>query len=84
VSSAIFVPLPSDTFVLMVAGSGVPMLLVLMNRPGMSGYLLVRKLSYGLGFLFSVVSGFQFCWWDVSAVLVEAVVVEPIDPFGGG
>jgi hypothetical protein len=32
----------------------------------------------------SVVGRFQFDRWDVAAVLVEAVVVEPVDPFGGG
>jgi hypothetical protein len=26
----------------------------------------------------------QFCWRNVSAVLVEPSVIEPIDPFGGG
>jgi hypothetical protein len=32
----------------------------------------------------SVVGRLQFDRWDVAAVLVEAVVVEPVDPFGGG
>ncbi len=31
----------------------------------------------------TVVGGFQLCWWDVAAVLVEASVVEPVDPFQG-
>ena len=31
----------------------------------------------------SVVGGFEFDWWDVAAVLVEAAVVVPVDPFGG-
>jgi hypothetical protein len=26
----------------------------------------------------------EFGWWDVSAVFVEASVVEPVDPFQGG
>jgi hypothetical protein len=32
----------------------------------------------------SVVGVLQFDRWDVAAVFVEAVVVEPVDPFGGG
>lgn len=28
--------------------------------------------------------GFELCWWDVAAVLVEPPVVEPVDPFSGG
>ena len=32
----------------------------------------------------SVVSGLELGWWDVAAVLVEAAVVVPVDPFGGG
>jgi hypothetical protein len=32
----------------------------------------------------SVVGRLQFDRWDIAAVLVEAVVVEPVDPFGGG
>jgi hypothetical protein len=32
----------------------------------------------------SVVGRLQFDRWNVTAVLVEAVVVEPVDPFGGG
>ena len=34
--------------------------------------------------MLSVVGPLQFDWWDVAAVFVEAVVVEPVDPFGGG
>ena len=37
-----------------------------------------------LGSGLSVVSGFHFGGRDVAAVLVEAAVVEPVDPFGGG
>src|SRR5208283_4113643 len=36
----------------------------------------------GLGL--TVVGVLQFCWRNVSAVLVEPSVIEPIDPFGGG
>src|SRR5689334_17504919 len=32
----------------------------------------------------SVVGGLELGWRDVAAVLVEAAVVEPVDPFGGG
>ena len=32
----------------------------------------------------TVVGVLQFCWRNVSAVLVEPSVIEPIDPFGGG
>jgi len=32
----------------------------------------------------TVVGGFELGWWDVAAVLVEAAVVEPVDPFQGG
>jgi len=32
----------------------------------------------------SVVGGLQIDGWDVAAVFVEATVVEPVDPFGGG
>ena len=35
------------------------------------------------GLMFTVVGGLQFCWRNVSAVLVEPSVIEPIDPFGG-
>ena len=38
----------------------------------------------GWALVLSVVGGFQLDWWDVAAVLVEAAVVEPVDPFGGG
>ena len=34
--------------------------------------------------MLSVVGGLQFDGWDVAAVFVEAAVVEPVDPFGGG
>jgi hypothetical protein len=34
--------------------------------------------------LLRVVGPLQFDWWDVAAVFVEAVVVEPMDPLGGG
>ena len=34
--------------------------------------------------MLSVIGGLQFDWWDVAAVFVEAAVVEPVDPFGGG
>ena len=34
--------------------------------------------------LLSVVGRLQFDGRDVAAVLVEAVVVEPVNPFGGG
>ncbi len=37
-----------------------------------------------LGWLVSVVGGFELGGWEVAAVLVEAAVVEPVDPFGGG
>ena len=55
-----------------------------MNRTGMSGDLLVWKLSGLLGSDLSVVSGFHLGRRQVAAVLVEAAVVEPVDPFGGG
>jgi hypothetical protein len=32
----------------------------------------------------SVIGSLQFDRWDVAAVLVEAVVVAPVNPFGGG
>ena len=32
----------------------------------------------------SVVGRLQFDGWDIPAVLVEAAVVEPVDPFSGG
>ena len=32
----------------------------------------------------SVVGGLELGGWDVAAVLVEAAVVEPVDPLGGG
>ena len=32
----------------------------------------------------SVVGGLKLDGWDVAAVLVEAAVVEPVDPLGGG
>jgi hypothetical protein len=31
-----------------------------------------------------LVGGLHLDWWDVAAVLVEAVVVEPVDPPAGG
>lgn len=33
--------------------------------------------------MLSVVGRLQFDGWDVAAAFVEAVVVEPVDPFGG-
>ena len=36
------------------------------------------------GRLWSVVGAFHVGWWDVAAVLVEASVDDPVDPFGGG
>jgi hypothetical protein len=32
----------------------------------------------------SVIGGLEFDWRDVTAVFVEATVVEPVDPAGGG
>jgi len=32
----------------------------------------------------SLIGSLQFERWDVATVLVEAAVVEPVDPFGGG
>jgi hypothetical protein len=32
----------------------------------------------------SVIGGLQIGGWDVAAVFVEAAVIEPVDPFGGG
>jgi hypothetical protein len=32
----------------------------------------------------SVVAGLELGGWNVAAVLVEAAVVEPVDPLGGG
>ena len=34
--------------------------------------------------MLSVVGGLEFDRWDVAAVLVEAAVIEPVDPAGGG
>jgi hypothetical protein len=34
--------------------------------------------------LVTVVRGFEFGWWEVAAVFVEASVVEPVDPFQEG
>ena len=34
--------------------------------------------------MLSVVGRLHLDGWDVAAVLVEAVVVEPVDPFGSG
>ncbi|GAB4957622.1 hypothetical protein MAHJHV54_48410 [Mycobacterium avium subsp. hominissuis] len=34
--------------------------------------------------MLSVIGRLQFDWWDVAAVLVEAAVVEPVDPPCGG
>ena len=36
------------------------------------------------GLVSSVVHLFAFCWWDITAVLVEAAMVVPVDPFSGG
>ena len=38
----------------------------------------------GWSLVLSVVGGLPFDGRDVAAVLVEAVVVEPVDPLGGG
>ena len=54
------------------------------NRPGMSGDLSALELSGLLVSDLSVVSSFHLGGRDVAAVLVEAAVVEPVDPFGGG
>ena len=32
----------------------------------------------------TVVVGFVFGWWDAAEVVVDASVVEPVDPFEGG
>jgi hypothetical protein len=37
-----------------------------------------------VGLLGSVEGCFELCWGYVSAVAVEAVVVEPVDPSEGG
>jgi hypothetical protein len=37
-----------------------------------------------LGLVVSVVGGLQVGGWDVAAVFIQAAVVEPVDPFGGG
>jgi hypothetical protein len=37
----------------------------------------------GWSLVLSVVGGLQFDRCDVAAVFVDAVVVEPVDPFGG-
>jgi hypothetical protein len=37
----------------------------------------------GWSLVVSVVGPLQFDGWDVAAVFVEAVVVKPVDPFGG-
>ena len=34
--------------------------------------------------MLSLIGSLQFERWDVATVLVEAAVVEPVDPFGGG
>ena len=34
--------------------------------------------------MLSVIGSLQIDRWDVAAVFVEAAVVEPVDPFGGG
>ena len=34
--------------------------------------------------MLSVIGCLQIDGWDVAAVFVEAAVVEPVDPFGGG
>ena len=54
-----------------------------LNRTGVSGDLSVCELSGLLGSEVSVVSGFHLGWRHVAAVLVEAAVVEPVDPLGG-
>jgi hypothetical protein len=43
-----------------------------------------ESLADGLRLVLSVVGGLQFRGWDVAAVLVEAAVDEPVDPFGSG
>lgn len=37
-----------------------------------------------LGSVLSVERFFELGWWDVAAVLVQAAVVVPVDPLGGG
>ena len=32
----------------------------------------------------SVEGVLEFCRWDVTAVLVEPAMIEPVDPFGSG
>jgi len=54
------------------------------SRPGVSGDLLVWELSGWLGSVLSVVGVLEFGWWNVAVVLVQAPVVEPVDPPGGG
>ena len=44
----------------------------------------MRTPAGGWSLLLSVVGPLQFDWWDVAAVFVEGVVVEPGHPFGGG
>jgi hypothetical protein len=34
--------------------------------------------------MLSVIGRLQIDGWDVAAVFVEAAVVKPVDPFGGG
>ena len=36
------------------------------------------------GLLGSVERLLEFCWWDVCAVAVESLLVEPVDPAEGG
>ncbi len=53
------------------------------NRPGMSGDSRAWTRSDVLGLVLSVVGALEIGWWDVAAVLVEAAVVEPVDPLRG-
>ena len=55
-----------------------------LNRPGESGDFCSEYSAGGWSPDLSVVGRLQFDGWDVPAVLIEAVVVEPVDPFGGG
>ena len=57
---------------------------VRLNRTGVAGDILVRELGGLLGSDLSVVSGLHLGRRDVPAVLVEATMVESVDPIGGG
>ena len=64
--------------------SSVIMVRQMLNPDGVSGDLLVSELGRLPGSVVTVVGVFEFGWWDVAAVFVEASVVEPVDPFQGG